>query len=139
MNLWTHATPLKTIAGFTPCLESWNARTDPAQIRLRAYLEDVQARLGSLPDVPLGLHLTVDVEFASRLTHHYDLENCPWFGSWGETASGWLRPKRRWGVARACSWARWLRAPPALRGNLPSAPSRALLLACSLRRCYVST
>lgn len=73
--LWDHDRVLKEITGLTPRLESWNAKTDPAQVRLLAYLEDVRDRLGALPEGPLGLHLEVDVEYTSRLTHHYDLEN----------------------------------------------------------------
>jgi hypothetical protein len=60
---------------------------------LREYLEAVTSQLLPLPDdveLPLFLHLDVDVEDSTRLLRHYDLENylTPLFGS------RWLRPER---------------------------------------------
>ena len=58
--------------------------TNPAQIRLRAYLDGLICQLLPLPDddAPLFLHLDVDVREPQRLLRHYDLENylTPLFG-----------------------------------------------------------
>jgi hypothetical protein len=60
-----------------PLLASWNARDDPAQIRLQAYLQQLGSAIGDLPAPPaqLFLHMDVDVVFPARLLRHYDLEN----------------------------------------------------------------
>jgi len=60
-----------------PLLASWNAREDPAQVRLQAYLERLASALGEIPPPPvrLFLHMEIDVGVAARLQRHYDLEN----------------------------------------------------------------
>lgn len=65
-----------------PKLASWERSDHPQQVRLRAYLADVVARCQPLPDGPLSLELSVDVEHEGRLSTHYDLENylTPLFG-----------------------------------------------------------
>lgn len=68
---------LRVVQGFTPLLASWERHDHPAQLRMRAYLDQVQDELemGTLPDEGLYLDLLVDVEHPERLQQHYDLEN----------------------------------------------------------------
>jgi len=60
-----------------PLLASWNARTDPEQVRLQAYLDRLAASLGDLPTgtAPLFLHMDIDVRDLARLLRHHDLDN----------------------------------------------------------------
>jgi hypothetical protein len=60
-----------------PRLASWNRTSDPAQQRLQAYLDEVQAKLAPVLATgrDWGLTLVIDVESPARLLHHYDLEN----------------------------------------------------------------
>jgi hypothetical protein len=75
-QLWSYGDTLKTVSGIEPLLASWNSKTDPAQIRLQQYLDDLQLKIGALPsDQPLFLHMQIDVKKPERLLHHYDLEN----------------------------------------------------------------
>jgi hypothetical protein len=68
--------PLRRVDNLEPRLASWNSKSDPAQIGLQAYLTDVAARLGALPDTPnLFLHLQIDVREPARLLDGRDLEN----------------------------------------------------------------
>lgn len=83
-QLWQAGSIERQVEGIFPLLASWESRTHPAQIRLREYLDDLIAQLMPLPeDVPLFLHLDVDVQDPQRLLRHYDLENylTPLFGS----------------------------------------------------------
>jgi hypothetical protein len=84
-QLWSESEPIQEINGFEPLLASWNKSSDPAQIRLRAYLDNLLGRLNPLPPSAskLTLHLEVDVHRRERLLHHYDLENylTPLFGT----------------------------------------------------------
>jgi len=83
-QLWKAGSIERQLEGFTPLLASWEKNSHPAQIRLREYLDAVTSQMLPLPDdVPLFLHLDVDVEDSMRLLHHYDLENylTPLFGS----------------------------------------------------------
>ncbi len=75
-QLWSHGDALRTLSGFEPLLASWNSKTDPAQIRLQRYLDDLQFAVGALPsDQRLSLHMQIDVKKPERLLRHYDLEN----------------------------------------------------------------
>ena len=61
----------------TPLLESWNSNTDPAQVRLASYVDEV-AGLVSLPDTAdhLALHLRVGLPLSRPLiTGGGDLDN----------------------------------------------------------------
>ncbi len=75
-TLWTQSSVLAEIRDIKPQLASWEKKTDPAQIRLQSYLNDVSERLAPLPDQSnLFLHMIIDVEDPAHLLHHYDLEN----------------------------------------------------------------
>ena len=75
-QLWSHGDILKMVPGIEPLLASWNSKTDPAQIRLQRYLDDLQSAVGTLPsDQRLFLHMQIDVKKSERLLRHYDLEN----------------------------------------------------------------
>ena len=74
-RLWQSGETLKKITEIKPLLASWERKDDPAQIRLKAYLDDVADRLGPLPPEGLFLYLDVDVEDRRRLLRHHDLEN----------------------------------------------------------------
>jgi hypothetical protein len=76
-QLWTTGAPLRTVEGIQPLPACWNARTDPAQIRLQAYLDRLATSLGELPTCygRLFLHMDIDVHDAAHLLHHHDLEN----------------------------------------------------------------
>jgi hypothetical protein len=58
-----------------PRLASWNKKSHPDQIRLAAYLDEVTAGLGRLPDALLYLEVIVRVRKAEHLLRHHDLEN----------------------------------------------------------------
>jgi|GEM_PF-510661 len=75
--LWAEGGRTHHLRRLEPHLASWNAGNDPAQVRLRVYLEAVARDLGPLPETasPLFLHLDVDVGKPERLLRHYDLEN----------------------------------------------------------------
>lgn len=90
-RLWTQGVVERRMEPVRPLLASWEKSTHPAQIRLRAYLEQVTEALTPLPEgSPLFFHMDIDVENPDRLLRHYDLENylTPLFGS------RWL-PSRR--------------------------------------------
>src|SRR3712207_857979 len=80
MNVWHYWTTgeiLNEVDGLEPRLASWDAKTHPAQVRLQAYLEDLQGRIGALPAGRTDLFLSMDIDIGDpvRLEHHYDLEN----------------------------------------------------------------
>jgi hypothetical protein len=72
---WKQGKVINTVRGIQPRLASWDKKTNPSQIRLKAYLDEAIENLGPLPDSGLFLHLNVDVGDPQRLVHHYDLEN----------------------------------------------------------------
>jgi hypothetical protein len=76
-SLWKKSEPLKTIEGIKPLLASWNRTTDPAQIRLQKYLNELEGVLGPIVagHRDLFLDMEIDVEDRRRLLHQYDLEN----------------------------------------------------------------
>jgi len=75
-QLWSHGDIFKMVPDIEPLLASWNSKTDPAQIRLQRYLDDLQSAVGMLPsDQRLFLHMQIDVKKSERLLRHYDLEN----------------------------------------------------------------
>jgi hypothetical protein len=76
-QLWAPGTVLHTLDGIKPLLASWNANSDPAQIRLRAYLQELSHAFSPLlrKHDHLFLHMDIDVELPERLLRHYDLEN----------------------------------------------------------------
>ena len=64
-------------------LAQWQAKTHPAEVRLRKYVANLVGALSPLPESrPLFLHLDVDVRDPKRLSHGCDLENylTPLFG-----------------------------------------------------------
>lgn len=82
-HLWARGTVERQVEGVSPLLASWEKSTHPSQVRLRSYLETVIAQLKPLPeDVPLFLHMDIDVGDPKRLLRHHDLENylTPLFG-----------------------------------------------------------
>lgn len=90
-QLWTPHEVLKTVPDIEPLLASWNKSTDPAQIRLQGYLDQLMGKLHPLPadQNNLFLHMDVDVHMPSHLLHHHDLENYlrPLFGRrWLDTS-----------------------------------------------------
>ena len=96
-QLWKLGPIERQVDGISPLLASWEKNSHPAQIRLRSYVDTTVARLLPLPDeLPLFLHLDVDVEDPKRLLRHYDLENylTALFGS------RWL-PSRRFALVSA--------------------------------------
>jgi len=83
-QFWQAGPIEREIDGISPLLASWEKSSHPAQVRLRAYLDDLICKLSPLSDaVPLFLQLDVDVQDSQRLLRHYDLENylTPLFGS----------------------------------------------------------
>lgn len=76
-QLWSAGPIVRIVDRVEPLLASWNARNDPSQIRLQAYLESVVSAIGELPARPtqLFLHMDIDVVVPARLLRHYDLEN----------------------------------------------------------------
>lgn len=75
--LWKQGEVLARLEGIEPRLESWDRSTAPSQIRLKAYLDDLQRQLGRTLDGQTGLflHLEIDVGDSSRLSRGYDVEN----------------------------------------------------------------
>jgi hypothetical protein len=83
-QLWQAGQVERQVDGISPLLASWEKSSHPAQVRLRAYLDNLICKLLPLPDDgPLFLQLDVDVQDPQRLLRHYDLENflTPLFGS----------------------------------------------------------
>jgi hypothetical protein len=76
-QLWAADVVYEEIKLIEPQLESWNAKYDPAQIRLQKYLDEIQRELGILPPVEteLFLHIDIDVRKEEHLLHHHDLDN----------------------------------------------------------------
>jgi hypothetical protein len=74
---WQMRDALREATGFTPLLASWNSKSDPAMIRLTAYLDEIAGALDapSLAGSDWGLDLVVDVGVEARLLRDYDLEN----------------------------------------------------------------
>lgn len=75
LAFWQAGETLVKLTDIKPLLASWDAKTHPSQIRLQAYLDDVQQRIGEVAHDRLFLHLEVDVEQQQRLEKHHDLEN----------------------------------------------------------------
>ena len=87
LQLWEPGPVEQAVTIHKPLLASWNHSDDPAQIRLRAYLDQIQAKLEAFlahaGDQPLFLRLDVarDLKTGARgtaldqLLHQYDLEN----------------------------------------------------------------
>lgn len=74
-QLWSRGPVVKTVELAKPLLASWNANADPAQVRLRAYLDSVVESLTPLSEGPLFLHLEIDMIDPRRLLRYNDLEN----------------------------------------------------------------
>lgn len=74
---WRPGKVLIQVDRIRPLLASWNAGDNPAKLRLEAYLDDLERRLGinNLPHSGLYLDLVVDIEVKERLSRHYDLDN----------------------------------------------------------------
>lgn len=83
-QLWQPGPVERQVDDISPLLASWEKSSHPAQVRLRAYLDDLVRQVTPLPDDgPLYLRLEVDVRERERLQRHFDLENylTPLFGS----------------------------------------------------------
>jgi len=75
-QLWTTTDIYKKIKIIEPRLESWNAKSDPDQVKLQNYLDDIQRNFGTLPPhSDLFLHMDIDVQKQNNLFHHHDLDN----------------------------------------------------------------
>src|SRR5260370_38731703 len=75
-QLWTIDTSYKKIKLAEPKLASWNANSDPEQIALQRYLDDIEQKLDPLPQSSgLFLHMEIDVRQPEKLLHHHDLDN----------------------------------------------------------------
>jgi len=75
-QLWTIDTSYKKIKLAEPKLASWNANSDPEQIALQRYLDDIELLLDPLPQSSrLFLHMEIDVGQPEKLLHHHDLDN----------------------------------------------------------------
>ncbi|MDP7707118.1 hypothetical protein [Mycobacterium sp. TY815] len=71
-----YARPENRPLGFEPRLASWNKSDDPAQVRLRAYLDETEALLaGSRIDGPWALRLDVGLPATRDLLDAADLDN----------------------------------------------------------------
>lgn len=66
---WLTGQVLASVEGIRPLLASWDAASHPAQVRLKAYLDDIALRLklDALPRSGLSIDLVVDVELDARL------------------------------------------------------------------------
>jgi len=74
--LWMTGSTIKRIELAKPLLASWNANTNPEQIALQRYLDDIEQELHPLPQVAgLFLHMQIDVKEPVHLLHHHDLDN----------------------------------------------------------------
>ncbi len=80
LSTWTHGHSIKQISGIEPRLASWNSNNDPEQMRVQAYLKDVETRL-QLPttfsrnDGLYGLHMDIAVRNVAQLYTGCDLDN----------------------------------------------------------------
>ena len=75
-QLWTVANTYKNLTLDRPLLASWNANSDPAQIALQRYLDDIEQNLRALLQATgLFLHMEIDVKNSAHLLHHHDLDN----------------------------------------------------------------
>jgi hypothetical protein len=75
-QLWRPGEAVRTVDVDRPLLASWESKTNPAQIRLLAYLERLRTELGQLDELPpLSLAMDIDVGQPERQLKHYDLEN----------------------------------------------------------------
>lgn len=78
IRLWQHGKVIHVLSGIEPLLASWEKKSHPAQVRLNAYLDDIEQAIGlSVQNSgdPLFLHMDIDVVSDERLSRHYDLEN----------------------------------------------------------------
>jgi len=75
-KLWQRGRELASI-DTEPLLACWDSKTNPAQIRLQAYLDDVECRLRPGLDNEDTYFLLVEVGLPDRLglLRHHDLEN----------------------------------------------------------------
>jgi len=75
-QLWQRGRELASI-DTQPLLACWEGKTNPAQIRLQAYLDDVETHLRPHLDHPDSYYLLVQVGLSERLgvLQGYDLEN----------------------------------------------------------------
>jgi len=76
IQLWTIDSTYNKIKLAQPRLASWIANSDPEQIALQRYLDDIEQKLHPLPVVTgLLLHIEIDVKEGKHLLHHHDLDN----------------------------------------------------------------
>ncbi len=75
-QLWAIDSVYKKIKLAKPKLASWNANSDPEQIALQRYFDDIEQELDPLPQASgLILHMEIDVKEREHLLHHHDLDN----------------------------------------------------------------
>ena len=74
--LWAIDSVYKKMKLAKPKLANWNANSDPGQIALQRYLDDIEQELDPLPQASgLFLHMEIDVKEREHLLHHHDLDN----------------------------------------------------------------
>jgi hypothetical protein len=75
--LWISDEVVARVDAIAPRLASWNANTDPEQMRVQRYLDDIQRRLGValLGRSNLFLHMDIALNSSVRLLRGNDLEN----------------------------------------------------------------
>lgn len=75
-QLWKTDVFYKKIRLINPKLASWNANSDPAQIAVQRYCDDIEKELGSLlSNSDLSLCMEIDVKDQKHLLHQHDLDN----------------------------------------------------------------
>src|SRR5579885_2736452 len=76
-QLWTHGPALYKLGRLTPLLASWNKKTDPEQIRLQVYLDQLEKTLAPIVvnRTKLSLHMEIDVVNPQHLLYNHDVEN----------------------------------------------------------------
>jgi hypothetical protein len=75
--LWAAGDAIAHLDGIQPQLASWNAKSDPDQIRLQEYLDDIKRRLSIalLGRSGLFLHMNIALDGTERPASGKDLEN----------------------------------------------------------------
>jgi hypothetical protein len=79
-QLWTPGAArqqLELVGALAPQLDSWMGKTHPDQIRLKAYLDSLEAAIGRLSpqDTNLFLHMDIDIGHSKDILRDRDLEN----------------------------------------------------------------
>jgi hypothetical protein len=73
--MWTEGERIRSVSIAEPLVASWDAKAAPTQVRLRAYLDELEASLGELP-VRNDLYLSMDVDISELVGRRVgDVEN----------------------------------------------------------------